>query len=280
MRKQVENFERQIMEESSMKKSAVTAWAVTISVATLGAIMNACAFGGKASWKEEVLLHDGKKIILERSQTRGGRHEIGQDIPVNRHTISFAIPGTGRTVTWDSEFGLEIERPSLLPLALDVVGGIPYLVTTTAGCIAYNKWGRPNPPYIFFKFDGKAWQRIPLAEFPAEIKEANMVIGALTLRDERRLTGYSGPVPAEEVRKMNAEARNPQVLYLRMFARDPIKVGATTDCAEMVYDGNGGWIGTGWFRDQPSYEACLQYCTRHKIAIQHCPCGHFFKGGK
>ncbi len=228
-----------------MKKLAVAIWRRTISIAILGAIMNACAFGGKASWKEEVLLHDGKKIILERSQTRGGRHEIGQDIPVNRHTVSFAVPGTGRTIKWESEFGLEIERSSLLPLALDVVGGVPYLVTTTAGCIAYNKWGRPNPPYVFFKFDGKAWQRIPLAEFPVEIKEANVAIGALTLRDERRLTGFSGPVPAEEVRKMNAETRSPLVLYLRVFAREPIKVGQTEDCPAMEYDGKGGWRSPG-----------------------------------
>ena len=205
----------------------------TVSIAILGAIMNACAFGGKASWKEEVMLHDGKKIILERSQTRGGRHEIGQDIPVNRHTISFTIPGTSRTVTWESEYGLEPEKTSLLPLALDLVGGIPYLVATTAGCTAYNKWGRPNPPYVFFKFDSKAWQRIPLAEFPVVIKEANVAIGALTLRDERRLTGFSGPVPAEEVRKMNAEAMNPQVHYLRVFAREPIKVGQTEDCPDL-----------------------------------------------
>jgi hypothetical protein len=32
-------------------------------------------FGG-TSWKEEVLLHDGQKLIVERSQTRGGNHEI------------------------------------------------------------------------------------------------------------------------------------------------------------------------------------------------------------
>lgn len=33
-------------------------------------------FGGY-SWKEEVLLHDGSKIVVERSVERGGRHEIG-----------------------------------------------------------------------------------------------------------------------------------------------------------------------------------------------------------
>jgi hypothetical protein len=42
----------------------------------MGVSMSACAglFGmGGTSWKEEVLLHDGSKIIVERSQSYGGR---------------------------------------------------------------------------------------------------------------------------------------------------------------------------------------------------------------
>ena len=44
------------------------------------------------------------------------------------------------------------------------------------GCLAYNKWGRPNPPYVIFKHDGKEWKRIPLEELPAEIKMPNLII--------------------------------------------------------------------------------------------------------
>lgn len=53
--------------------AAVAAAALLI----LGCAMSACATGG-ASWKEEVLLHDGKALVVERTQTYGGRHEIGQ----------------------------------------------------------------------------------------------------------------------------------------------------------------------------------------------------------
>jgi hypothetical protein len=54
----------------------------TIStILNLGVSLNAEAglfgFGG-TSWKEEVLLHDGSKVIVDRSAERGGRHEIGQ----------------------------------------------------------------------------------------------------------------------------------------------------------------------------------------------------------
>jgi hypothetical protein len=53
--------------------------------------LTACAGGGALglggdTWQEEVLLHDGRKMVVERSQTYGGRREIGQDLPVKEHT--------------------------------------------------------------------------------------------------------------------------------------------------------------------------------------------------
>ena len=59
---------------------------------TLGVSMNADAglFGfGDPSWKEEVRLHDGSKIVVERSQSYGGRHEIGQSSPIKEQSITF-----------------------------------------------------------------------------------------------------------------------------------------------------------------------------------------------
>ena len=196
----------------------------TISlVLTLGVSMNADAglvgFGG-ANWKEEVLLHDGSKLIVNRSQTRGGRHEIGQEVPINSHKISFTLPGVHEAITWETTIGLGANDSSLGLLALDVVKGVPYIVTSTYGCHAYNKWGRPNPPYVFFKYDGKAWQHIPLEEFPAEIKEANVVNGIQ--KHEHQLDAHSGVVTVDEIKKINGKLSH-QVLYQQVFVREPIK---------------------------------------------------------
>ncbi|MFA4970761.1 MAG: hypothetical protein WC540_14140 [Sulfuritalea sp.] len=215
---------------------------VAMPVLALGVSMSANAgiFGiGGASWKEQVQLHDGTKIIMKRSQTRGGRHEIGQETPIDRHTITFNLPKTDQTVAWETESGPEPEKSSLILLAVDVVGGVPYIVTTPAGCIAYNKWQRPNPPYVFFKFDGSAWQRIAPADFPVQMGEANVVIG--TLIREKQLTDYPGVLPATEVRRLNEEAKNPDVRYLRVFVREPVKLAQTSDCEELVYY-KGAWI--------------------------------------
>ena len=139
--------------------------------------MSACAgllgLGGD-SWKEEVLLHDGSKLIVKRSQNYGGRHEIGQSPPIREHTITFRLPGSSKTITWTSEYGEELGRTNFNLLAVHVLNGTPYIVTEPNLCLSYNKWGRPNPPYVFYKYDGKTWQRISLEELPVDFKTINV----------------------------------------------------------------------------------------------------------
>jgi hypothetical protein len=144
--------------------------------------MNACGFlglGGTTSWKEEVLLHDGTKIVIERLVNLGGKPTLDsrerRDLD---ETVTFSLPGSNKKITWQTDFRDSKPEPnSLNLLVLDIVNGTPYIATYAAGCIAYNKWKRPNPPYIFFKYDGNNWQRIPLEEFPAEISKVNVIVG-------------------------------------------------------------------------------------------------------
>jgi hypothetical protein len=139
-----------------------------------GMSMNACGMGS-ASWQEEVLLHDGSTIIVERTVSRGGRHELGQNPPIKEQHLSFAMPGTKRWVAWEDKFSEDVGSANFLPMLLDVQNDVTYLVASPMGCLSYNKWGRPNPPYVVFKYDGKAWQRIGLQELPAEIKTPNLI---------------------------------------------------------------------------------------------------------
>src|ERR1022692_4702053 len=138
----------------------------------MGVSMSACS----KDWKEEVLLHDGQKIIVSRSQIYGGQHEIGQSSPVKEHTITFSLPNSGKTISWTSEYSEDVGRTNFNLLALHVLNGTPYLVVEPNLCLAYNKWGRPNPPYVFFKYDGNDWQHITLAELPSEFKTINLII--------------------------------------------------------------------------------------------------------
>ena len=206
--------------------------------------MSACAgvsalpFGG-GSWQEEGLLHDGDKLVVTRSQTYGGRHEIGQPPPIKEHTVTFALPDTGKTITWTSEYGEDLGRTNFRLLAVHVLNRTPYIVAEPNLCLSYNKWGRPNPPYVFFKYDGTAWQRIPLEEFPVEFKSINVVIGLSRQFVDAMVK--QGVVPVEQIQKQNR--RLPQAEY-RTILREPVKPGSAehlTSCEEMIHY-KCGWI--------------------------------------
>lgn len=132
---------------------------------------------GSTSWKEEVLLHDGRVIIVDRHFNRGGYPTVdARERALLDETLTFALPGTNTKISWTTEFRNDVpQRNSLGPLLLDIVNGIPYLATSPAGCIAYNKWGRPNPPYVLFKYVEGAWHQIPLKEFSPELAQSNLM---------------------------------------------------------------------------------------------------------
>jgi len=153
-------------------------------VLTLGVNMNSYGFGVD-SWKEEVLLHDGSTMIVERTVERGGRHEVGQKPPYKEQSLSFTLPGTNQTITWEDHYSQDIGTANFLLMALEISGGTPYLVAYPMGCLSYNKWGRPNPSYVVFQYRSKEWQRIPLHELPAEITTPNVIFSQPDVQVER-----------------------------------------------------------------------------------------------
>lgn len=196
---------------------------------------------GGVSWKEEVLLHDGSKIIVNRSQNYGGRHEIGQTPPIREQEISFTVPGSSERVTWKSEYGEDVGRANFIALALHILNGVPYIVAEPHLCLAYNKWGRPNPPYVVFRYESKAWKRIPLQELPVEFKDINLVIS--TKAEEKTITAQS-TVSADLVKKLNGRLSQPEY---RSILREPVKLGAEGSlvrCEELVLY-KGAWVGPG-----------------------------------
>ena len=173
---------------------------------------------GEDSWKEEVLLHDGSKMIITRSQTYGGRHEIGQPPPIKEHTVTFPLPGSGKSITWTSEYGDDLGRTNFHLLAVHVLHGMPYLITEPNLCLSYNKYGRPNPPYVFFKYDGSAWQRIPLETVPSEFTTMNVAISLD--RGHVKEMVQLGTVTAEEIRRRNSLLSPAQY---KIILREPMK---------------------------------------------------------
>lgn len=236
-----------------------------------GLILSAQAgwFGpGGDHWKEEVLLHDGQKIVVKRSQTYGGRHEIGRGGAISGQELSFTLPNTDRIVSFKDEYSEDIGGRNFLLLALHVLNGTPYIVAETVGCFANNKWGRPSPPYLFFRHDGKAWQRITVAEFPIEFGAINLLVHT----SEKNVAGQPTLTP-KLVKEMNGNYKS--------INRNAVRYdGPGATCREMIYDGKGGWWGVDFFSDKPSYEACSDFCMQKKFTPQYCPCERLFKREK
>lgn len=188
------------------KVITMKSWLLAILLMILDGGMSACAMGG-TSWKEEVLLHDGQKIIVERSVERGGRHEIGQKPPYKEQSLVFTMPISNETITWEDRYSEDVGSANFLPMLLDISKGTPYLVVNPMGCLSYNKWGRPNPPYVIFKYDGKAWQRIPLQELPAEIKTPNLIFSMPDIKVEESGKRF---MSAEMIRAITEGYKQPE----------------------------------------------------------------------
>jgi hypothetical protein len=216
---------------------------------TMGVTMSADAglFDHSKGWKEEVLSHDGRVIVVERHFNLGSYPSPdAHERALLDETITFTLPESNKKISWKTEFKNDVPEPnSLSPLLLDVVGGIPYLATSPAGCIAYNKWGRPNPPYVLFKYVNDDWRRIPLEEFPAALVHANL----MSTPDSRQLKSY---YTVEQV-KAQMQGRNIDAAA-KTILREAIPKNRL--CPEWVYF-EGNWVSPSYIENKKRYQQLI-----------------------
>jgi len=198
---------------------------------------NAGVFGlGGVSWQEEVLLHDGSKIIAERTVKRGGRHEIGQQPPIQEQSLTFTLPATKERVTWKSEYSKDVGLADFQPLLLDISQGSAYVVASLVGCLSYNKWGRPNPPYIIFKYQDNGWKHIALQELPPEFKTPNLIFSSPD-NEVKKISENFATVAM--VQRANRDLTQPE---FKTILREPLaKERINQMCMEMV-PYKGSWV--------------------------------------
>lgn len=216
---------------------------------TLGASMSACALNGEVSWREEALLHDGSKIIVTRTVERGGRHEIGQRPPIKEQSLTFAMPGLGQKVRWEDKYSKDVGSANFNLMMLEVLNGTAYLLGSPMGCLSYNKWGRPNPPYVIFQYQGNEWKRITLQELPSEFKMPNLIISSPD--DRAAKVDSEGLVSAEKIKELNKDFRQPE--YKTILRESITHVG----CPVLV-PFEGGWAG-------PDY---VEMVNRNNLRLQ------------
>lgn len=205
------------------------------------------------------------RLLSSARKPMVGGTRLGKGGAISGQELSFTLPNTNKTITFKDEYSEDIGGENFLLLALHVLNGTPYIVAKPWLCLSENKWGRPSPPYLFFRYDGKAWQRITVAEFPIEFTTINLLVHT----KEKNITVHS-VITADLMKKLNGGY---QIIH-----RDAVRYEGPGACGEMIYDGKGGWYGTGLFGK--THGACLQICARDKISPQYCPCEKLFKGKK
>ena len=99
-----------------------------------------------------------------------------------------------------------------------------YIVAEPRGCLSYNKWGRPNPPYVVFKSQGgDDWKRIPLQQLPTRFKTPNLVMAS---PDDAAKRAGGDLITAEMVDKINNRgpfsAAYPQPAQYKSILREPL----------------------------------------------------------
>lgn len=202
-------------------------WSMFLVCAGLLVSVSGCAVAGLLglggdSWKEEVLLHDGTRLIITRSQTYGRPLEIGQSPSIREHTVTFTLPHTNKSISWTSEYAKEFRHTNFHLLAVHVLNGMPYIVTEPDLCPSYRKWGWPNPPYVLFKYNGTIWQRIPIEGLPAEFTTMNVVIGLSRQFVDAMVK--QRVVSVEQIQKWNNQLPQPEY---RTILREPMELWST-----------------------------------------------------
>lgn len=226
---------------------------------------------GHAAWKEEVLLHDGSKIVVKRWQKTMNVYSYEKSTLLKEQSLSFKHPNTREKIAWKDGPTEGIRTANFRLLALHLINNTPYVITEAYGCFSYNRWGRPNPPYIILKYEGEEWKRIAIHDLPPGLKSINLMLNT-TGRTEIN-TALRGLVTTENIIKLR---RPPQAIY-QSIVRTPMEgVG----CEGMIYDGRGGWSGVDYSKMQVSYEACIDECKKvlsmKGSDLQYCPCTRLF----
>ena len=164
--------------------------------------LSACFGRATYHWKEEVLLHDGRVVVIERSVMTGYvPREINQPPGESDYTHTFNPPD-GKRITWNGG------RDRFIPMILDFADGVPYVVATGAAGLSWQDEGCPRPPYFFFRWTAGEWKRVSYEEFPRAVRQSNLSAGlTYPSRDPmRERIGRGDLVTKEDVARLKRTA--------------------------------------------------------------------------
>lgn len=130
------------------------------------------------NWSEDVVLHDGRLIKVEREVDYTFQFVSGDEASMtffaswpDRFSLKFKHPDTQKIIKWQGEQYFN-------PVLLDLVDGIPYLVVMgRPSKDIENIYGCPELPFIYLRYEsglfGK-WLPTPVEVAPETLRKANL----------------------------------------------------------------------------------------------------------
>lgn len=126
------------------------------------------ACGKTIEWKQEVKLHDGRVIVMDRVSKISGTI-FPENVTLEfEQTLSIRHPDSGVRIEWKLPQGLH-------PLSFDFYQGIPYYVLRANTVADYNTWGCPNPPYLVYSYQHGNWNAVAFAKLPPHFGKRNVL---------------------------------------------------------------------------------------------------------
>jgi len=172
---------------------AVSSFARVLFVLVGTSLLSSCLGRSTYRWNEEVQLHDGRVIVIERSVRTGEVPvEIGQPPGESDYTLTFKTCD-GKSVTWEA-------GTSFNPMILDLSDEVPYVVAEASPLNDYAQHDCSRPPYFFFRYRDAKWERVSYEEFPRGFRRRNLLSGA-TYRTEPFAAVKRGSVTLADVQK-------------------------------------------------------------------------------
>jgi hypothetical protein len=139
------------------------------------ALLPVCAMGllnqpRYRAWQEEVKLNDGRVIVVAQKRRCEAAY-TGHDFAscISRETwLRIKLP----------EFGSEeiVWNERLDPMLVNIDKGKLYVVGRPPTGREFNLYGRPQPPYLGYRWIGEKWEAISFRDIPDAIYDTNMVI--------------------------------------------------------------------------------------------------------
>ena len=126
-----------------------------LALALIAWTANWLYFSRFPSWKETVVLADGRKVTVTQ------KREYQPGYGTHQTWLTFELTETGGSVTWNEK---------LYPVMLGAAGGNVYVVGRPRGSQQYETYVAPRYMYVAFQLRGKRFERVPYLSVPEPLR--------------------------------------------------------------------------------------------------------------